>query len=130
MKGGIRMPKATITTKTGTKIIIDGTPSEVKEMISHMAYIEGSPRKGAKWESARKSKQSKQKSNTATDIILSLSESGYFNKKRSLLDIKVALEEQGMIYPVTTLSSVLIALVRRRLLGRVKDNKKWCYVKR
>ncbi len=127
MKGGIGMPKATITTKTGTKIIIEGTQSEVKEMISH---IEESPKKGAKGKPTKKDKQMKQKSNTATDIILSLSESEYFNKKRSLLDIKVALEEQGMIYPVTTLSSVLIALVRRRLLGRVKDNKKWCYVKR
>lgn len=121
------MLKATITTKKGAKIVIEGTQSEIKELI---ASIESSSKETVKGKSAKKGKQQKEKSNTATDIILSLRESGYFSKPRSLTDIKKALAEQGMIYPITTLSGVLLRIVRKRFLGRIKEKNKWCYVKR
>ena len=120
------MAKAKITTSSGTVITIDGTASEVKEIITVVKQKEDSPLKKVMSKKQREEK----KTNTATDVILSFRESGYFNKPKKLLEIKKALEEQGMIYPVTTLSPILLKLVRKRLLGRIKEDKKWCYVKR
>jgi hypothetical protein len=120
------MAKAKITTDSGTVITIDGTASEIQEIISIVKHKESSPLKKI----INKKQREETKINTATDVILSFRESGYFNKPKKLLDVKRALEEQGMIYPVTTLSPLLLKLVRKRLLGRIKEDKKWCYVKR
>jgi hypothetical protein len=119
--------KAKIVTKTGTKITIEGAPSEIKEIIFAVRHTEGIR---AKKQEGRLRKKEKEKLNTATDVILSWRESDYFNKPRNLLEIKNMLEEQGMIYPITTLSAVVLRLVRRRILGRIKKDRKWCYVKR
>ncbi|MGA2916862.1 MAG: hypothetical protein ABSE89_12630 [Sedimentisphaerales bacterium] len=120
------MAKAKITTNAGTIITIDGTASEIKEIISVVKQREDSHHKKAKSKEQREGK----KTNTATDVILSFRESGYFNKPKKLLEIKSALEEQGMIYPVTSLSPILLKLVRKRLLGRIKEDNTWSYVKR
>jgi hypothetical protein len=120
------MAKAKITTSSGTIITIDGTAAEVKEIISVIKHKEETHHRKV----TSKKQRERKKMNTATDVILSLRESGYFNKPKKLLEIKMALEEQGMIYPVTSLSPILLKLVRKRLLGRIKEDKKWSYVKR
>ncbi|MEW6213724.1 MAG: hypothetical protein AB1478_00755 [Nitrospirota bacterium] len=120
------MARAKIITSTGSKIMIEGTTAEIKEIISAVKQSEISSQKKI----VTKERGKGQKKDTATDMILSFRESGYFNKPKNLLDIKRALEEQGMIYPLTTLSPILLKLVRKRLIGRIKLDKKWCYVKR
>lgn len=125
------MAKARITTSKGTKIFIEGEPSEINQILSTIKENESAPvRNGESQSTGIRKRLSKQKNNTATDIIISLRETGYFNKPRTLVDIKNALQEQGMIYPMTTLSGVLLKQVRKRMLGRIKQDKKWCYVKR
>ncbi len=121
------MPKVTLTTQGGTKILIDGTASEVKELIARIEERQEIDFSGSTKQKTRKQKGRK---NTATGVILSFRESGYFNKPKNLLEIKASLAEQGMIYPTTTLSPLLLKLVRKRLLGRVKEKKRWSYVKR
>ncbi len=121
------MAKAKIVTKTGLRITIEGETSEVKEFIE---YMETNVKEKTKKSTSVKTHDKKGKLNTATDIILSLKEDDFFNKPKTMLDIKHAIEEQGMIYPMTTLSGVLLKLVRRRELARIKENKKWCYVRR
>ena len=116
------MVKAKIKSKNGSQIHVEGTPEEISKIIldfkkreEHLAEI-------------RATKKSRGK-NTATSSILKLCEGGFFDKSRTLFDIKDKLAENGLIYPKTTLSGVLIGLVRRRELGRVKGEKMWGYVK-
>lgn len=120
------MAKAEVVTAAGTKIVIEGTVEEVKEIINSVKSIENTQQKRIE-----KNENNKVgKANNATNTIQLLRENGFFNKPKSLIEIKKALDEQGMIYPVTTLSGILLKLVRKRIIGRVDVNKKWCYVKR
>jgi len=52
---------------------------------------------------------------------------GFFRKPKDLAAIKVALEEMGHYYPITTLSPTLLRLVRKRQLRRTRDKKRWLY---
>jgi hypothetical protein len=52
----------------------------------------------------------------------------FFKKPKELGEIKKALEEQGHFYPRTSLSPMLIRLVRKKELRRLKDGKRWTYV--
>ena len=65
----------------------------------------------------------------ASDLIISLREEGFFEKPRSLGDISKAIEEKGFLYPVTTLSGVVLGLVQKRDLRRKKTAGKWTYGK-
>jgi predicted transcriptional regulator len=61
-------------------------------------------------------------------LIIDLIDGGFFKKPKGLSSIKSTLEEQGHYYPVTTLSPVVLRLVRKRQLRRIKDKKRWQYV--
>ena len=127
------MAKATITNEKGLKILVEGSTDEVQEIIRQVSgrAIHGTrgvkaSGKPAKQPSARAGKRLP----SATDAILELKAEGFFDKPKALSDIKEKLAEQGMIYPVTTLSGVVLPLVRRRQLGRVKKDGRWSYVSR
>jgi hypothetical protein len=118
------MAKAHVATKDGRKVTIEGTPSEVAALL---ALLEG----GA---AARPSREPSSRSRRATakagpvSLVSELIDGGFFKKPKELSTIKLALEEQGHFYPVTTLSPVLLRLVRKRQLRRIKDKKRWLYV--
>ncbi|MCW1296725.1 MAG: hypothetical protein OH319_03525 [Candidatus Parvarchaeota archaeon] len=112
------MVKAEIKTKNGTRIQIEGTPEEIEKILADIK------RREEQLAVKKKSKIS------ATDFILKLREEGFFDKPKSILEIKEKLAENGLVYPVTTLSGVLLRLVRRKELGRIKIEKMWGYVKR
>src|SRR2546422_2980654 len=116
------MAKAEIVSKDGTKITIDGTPEEIAKIIDDVK----------KKDERKKLKESFGVGGptTATDFILELREQGFFNKPKTLAEIKTKLAENGLIYPVTSLSAVVLAQVRKRNLGRVKTGKFWGYVRR
>jgi len=61
-------------------------------------------------------------------LVSELIDGGFFKKPKELSAIKIALQEQGHFYPITTLSGVLLRLVRKRDLRRIKDKKRWLYV--
>ena len=65
---------------------------------------------------------------TPVNLISGLVDGGFFKTPKELGAIKVALEEGGHFYPVTTLSPVLLRLVRKKVLRRIKDKKRWTYV--
>jgi hypothetical protein len=123
------MAKANILTKDGTKIVIEGTPEEVSSIVS-VIKEKGQRRGPSKSTSDTKEKKGKSQKLSATDLILVLKDESFFDKPKALGDIKIALEEQGYYYPITTLSGVVLELVRKRELGRIKIDKKWGYVKR
>jgi hypothetical protein len=122
------MAKATIKTASGAIVIIEGTSDEVVEI---QAKILGPKRGTVPAETVkREAKKTGKSLGTATDAILAMRESSFFKKPKSLSEIKMALEEQGMIYPITSLSTMVLRLVRRRNLGRIKMNGTWAYVAR
>jgi hypothetical protein len=118
------MAKATITTNKGAKVVVEGTEDEVRNIV-RMIGGTGGGRKATKVAS-----KSGKRLPSATDAILELKEEGFFNKPKGLADVKEKLASQGMIYPLTSLSGVVLGLVRRRSLGRVKEDGRWCYVTR
>jgi hypothetical protein len=120
------MAKANITTKTGTKITVEGTPEEVSRVIAQIGVQESS----AKTPYNRKQGVRKQKTTqkaTPVNLVSSLIDGGFFRKSKDLAAIKTALEEMGHYYPVTSLSPTLLRLVRKRQLRRLKENKRWLY---
>jgi hypothetical protein len=56
-------------------------------------------------------------------------ERGFFAKPKSLSAISDALEEEGFLYPVTTLSGVVLGLVKKQELRRKRIDGKWAYGK-
>ncbi len=118
------MAKAHIT-KGDTKITVEGTPEEVAKVVAQLGGEAASPRgllsrkKAAKGSKAQKA--------TPVNLVSSLIDGSFFRKPKDLSAIKVALEEMGHFYPVTTLSPTLLRLVRRRQLRRIKDKKRWLY---
>jgi hypothetical protein len=123
------MAKATIKSQSGAVISVDGTPEEVSAVIS--AYEKTSVVGHAKQAIARSkaTKKISKKKESASDLIIGLKEEGFFEKPKTLAEIGVALEEQGFLYPVTSLSGVMLGLLKRRQLRRKKIEKKWVYGK-
>ncbi len=117
------MPKAEIMSKDGTKIVVDGTPEEIARIIEDV-------RRKDERRVKRGQSEERGSSRTATDYILELREQGFFNKPKSLGEIKDKLAEAGLIYPITSLSGVVLAQVRKKNLGRTKRDGVWGYVRR
>lgn len=118
------MVKAEIKKKDGTHIVIEGSEEEVKRLLDLIHEDKPVKNKKTKDNEIKKGKLS------IGDVILELREEGFFAKPKSLVEIKNALSEKGRIYDVTTLSTQVIRQVRKRNLGRLKQDKKWMYVKR
>lgn len=122
----LNMPKAHIVTKSGTRITIEGTRDEVASLTTQLAESVGSPTT-PKSNPSKGSKHALQLQPTPSNLIATLIDGGFFRKPKDLASTKVALEEMGHFFPVTTLSPVLLRLVRKRQLRRMKDKKRWLY---
>ena len=118
------MTKAHLITKDGTKITIEGSHEEVAAMIGHLGG-QGSKKRLPATGAARHKSRAKP---TAIGLISELIDGGFFKKPKGLGAVRLALEEQGHFYPVTTLSPVLLRLVKKKELRRIKDEKRWLYV--
>lgn len=117
------MAKAHLTTIAGTKVTVEGTADEV---VSLVRLLDGSaPHQLKKASTSARRERSKA---GPISLLSELIDGGFFKKPKELSAIKQALEEQGHFYPVTSLSPVVLRLVRKRQLRRIKDNKRWLYV--
>ena len=123
------MAKATIKSQTGATITVEGTPSEVSAVIS--AYEKTSVVDHAKEAitRARAAKKTDKRRAGASDLIIGMREEGFFEKPRTLGEIAEGLEERGFLYPVTSLSGIVLGLLKQRQLRRKKVGKKWAYGK-
>lgn len=118
------MPKATFTTPAGTVVTIEGTQDEI---VSTMARLEARPSDGGV--NANAPMRSKIRSKpTPAGVLADLIAERFFSKPQELGAVKLALEERGHFYPVTTLSPVLLRLVKKKELRRIKEKKRWLYV--
>jgi hypothetical protein len=115
------MAKAQIITESGTIVTIEGNTEEVAALIERFdgtRPVTRTPIKGSR----TNSKAGPQ------DRILALVATGFFRLPQGIGAIRSALEEQGHFYPATTLSPVLLRLVRNRNLRRIKESNAWSYV--
>ena len=117
------MAKAQISLDNGTKVTVEGTPAEVAALIAQFGGG-STPPKQAKKPEHRKSTAKAGPINSVSELI----DGGFFKKPKELGAIKIALEEQGHFYPVTSLSPTLLRLVRKKQIRRIKDKKRWLYV--
>ncbi len=123
------MAKADLILPDGTKVAIDGSPDEITKILS--ALSPGPAASGSKRTSrvVRPTPgHAPRSAKGPTGYITQLRDEGFFKAKRSLGDIQKKLEEQGHIYAITSLSPILVRLVRGRALRRVKDGNRWAYV--
>jgi hypothetical protein len=116
------MAKAQIVTNKGTKVTIEGNVDEVASLIER--FDSSSPAKNVKSSTAKRAQAKAGPQDRINDLVAA----GFFRRPQGLGAIRVALEEQGHFYPVTTLSPVLLRLVRGRSLRRIKENNVWSYV--
>lgn len=123
------MAKATIKSRTGALITIEGSDNEVSNILSafeRTAVVGHAKQEVAKKQAIRKEEK---KRLAASDLVIGLKEDGFFEKPKGLGDISKALEEKGYLYPVTTLSGVVLGLVQKKLLRRKKVEGRWVYGK-
>ena len=117
------MPTATVTMPSGAKVVIEGTQAEVADLLAILQR--GEP------------VQSKARARSPTttiartgphELLIELIEEGFFKTPKDLGSSRQALQERGHFYPSTTLSPLMLRLVRRKTLRRIKDSKRWAYV--
>lgn len=115
------MAKAQITTPQGMSVKIEGTPAEITAVVRDLeAKGKAAPRPRGKTKQGRV---------LLVDLIASLVDGGFFKKPRDLASIRTTLAEMGHHYPVTTLSPIMLRQVRKRNLRRIKEQKRWVYVR-
>ena len=123
------MAKATIKSSTGALITIEGSDSEVSNILSvfeRTTVVGHGKREVARSQALKKEKK---KRIAASDVIIGLKEDGFFEKPKALGEISTALEEKGFLYQVTSLSGVVLGLVQKKLLRRKKVEGRWVYGK-
>lgn len=124
------MAKAQITLPDGTTVSVEGTADDITVFVQKLQGGSAAPTR----KSAKVRRSATQRSTTAkarpslVDLIGSLIDGGFFKKRpQDLAAVKLALEEMGHHYPVTTLSGAMLQQVRRRNLRRLKQEKRWVY---
>ena len=123
------MPKATIKSSTGAIITVEGSQEEVTKIISDFekTSIVGRVKRGNSLSKAASGGEKKREG--AADLILGLREAAFFDRPKTLAEMGAALEEKGFLYPTTTLSGVVLRLVKKKELRRKKVDGRWVYGK-
>ena len=123
------MVLARIKTKRGTEIEIESDRETIKEII---LFLKRREEQESKFQNILLNRRNQlahgRPPATLTDALIKLKTEGFFKNKRTITDIGDELARKGFHYPTTTLSAVLIHLLRRGELGRVKEDKQWRYV--
>lgn len=123
------MPKATIKSKSGAVITIDGSESEISNILSAFEQSDRVVQVRQRVSKMKVERKEQKKRQSASELLIGLKEEGYFEKPKALGDMAQALEEKGYLYPVTTLSGVVLKLVKNKHLRRKKVEGRWVYGK-
>ena len=123
------MADATIETKSGAKIKIEGTPEEISEVIKLYEQMQAKHTEHVD-EYKKFTKKENKGAPTVSDSIKELADSGFFDTPKGLAEIKAVMEHQGSFIPITSLSFYALEFTKRRMLRRSKDNNGiWKYSK-
>lgn len=135
------MTKAEFTTNGGMKIILDGSPREIAEILEEFerrGRREEERRKMAEeWSKRRREERNKsvhsisERVPSLTGIIISLVEKGFFDKSRIIKEIMAEIEKEGVSPPSSTVHPLLSRLVAHGKLKREKgETGVWEYKKK
>jgi hypothetical protein len=126
------MVKADIQTKDGTKIVIEGSAEEVHKIIAALERKEEAKKQERSVAPKQKTGEVGKSGGGASirDLVLQIREGGFFDSPKGLADIKEQLQQEGYYFPVTSISPLMIRLVRRKYLTRIKEAGNWKYAKR
>jgi hypothetical protein len=118
------MPKAVINLRSGSVVTIEGSQREVTDMlVQFREHDVGRTR-------VRSASRAEGPARPTPAVLLhELIDDGYFNEPKELGAVRATLQEKGHFYPATSLSPLLLRLVRRKTLRRIKDKKHWVYVR-
>jgi hypothetical protein len=119
------MTRAEWTKKDGTKVVVEGMPDEVANVLR---LLNDETPSRTTISSKEQQKHARKRPASPVGLVSDLADAGFFKKPKELGVVKTALEEQGHFYPVTTLSPTLLRLVRQRKLRRIREGKRWLYV--
>lgn len=122
------MAKAILTTNSGLKVTIEGTPEEVTYLVQNLEASKEGVTRSRKMAAAEGTKRTTASKSGPADLIAELIDGGFFKTPQELGAIRLALQEHGHYYPTTTLSPILLRFVRSRRIRRIKDKKRWQYV--
>jgi hypothetical protein len=125
------MPKAELTTASGTVVKIEGSVEEVARLTALLSAGSGSPattRREPRRRGATTPTAGRPSAGGPMGRVRALIAEDFFTSKREIGDLKAKLEETGHIYPVGHLSPTLVRLVRSRELRRLKEGGSWKYV--
>jgi hypothetical protein len=103
---------------------VEGTEDEVASLVQRLDSGDD-----LKWGVGVQPPARRQRKTTPMALLMELVDRGFFSKPKELGSVRTALEEEGHFYPATTLSPLLLRLVRRRELRRIKDKSHWLYVR-
>jgi hypothetical protein len=117
--------RAEWTTKDGTKVVVEGMPDEVANVLR---ILNGDTSFGTMVPHKKMHERPRKRPASPASLVSDLADAGFFKKPKELGIVKTALEEQGHFYPVTTLSPTLLRFVRQKRLRRIKEGKRWLYV--
>jgi len=118
------MATASLTFPSGAKVVIEGSQAEVADLLAKLQSA--SP--PAPQRSEKSSTKVAVKREGPMRLILDLIDAGFFKTPQELGAVRIALEAQGHFYPTTTLSPLMLRLVRGRQLRRIKSHRRWTYV--
>lgn len=65
-----------------------------------------------------------------TDLLVELKDEGFFDEPKRVNEIVEKMAENGHHYPGSSLTEPLLRAVKNRVLGRLKKEGQWGYVKR
>ncbi len=121
------MPKADILTKKGTKIHIEGDIDDIKEIVTSIKRREDFEERFYLSRILRQNESAHHQSGSITDVLLKFKSEGFFNEGKTLGEISKELLNRGFHTPRTTLSALLLFLVRRGELKREQEDEQWRY---
>jgi hypothetical protein len=119
------MATASVTLPGGAKVVIEGTQAEVADLLAKLqpgpTLVPRRPERSSTKDSVKREGPMR--------LILDLIDADFFKIPQELGAVRIALEAQGHFYPTTSLSPLMLRLVRGRQLRRIKSHKRWAYVR-
>jgi hypothetical protein len=120
------MAKAVITTADGDVVNLDGSPSEIAEVLRKLKIErQGQPPVGKP--AANVNVKRTKTRVTLTDLLEELIREQFFKQPKGLGQIKDRLANLGHHYPLTSLSGPLQTIAKARKLRRYKEAGKYLY---
>lgn len=118
------MAKARIVAADGTRVNLEGTPSEIAAVLKELEVAAGS---GTGSKNAAASPKPRARRSTLPGLLDELVESKFFAKPKSIGEVRTQLADLGHHYPTTSLSGPLQTFVRKRKLRRFKKDGNYVY---